>query len=86
MVGSSLQESLSSFFKAYSKGYILDIAGGFDDPTFRKTIRENEILILRQDENQFYNKEILTSYKEAHKHQLMPNDKIFVYEDIVYEA
>jgi len=64
--------------------YVLDIAGGFDDPTFRKTIRENEILILRQDENQFYNKEILTSYKEAHKHQLMPNDKIFVYEDIFY--
>ena len=64
--------------------YVLDIAGGFDDPIFRKTIRENEITILRQDENQFYSLEILTSYKDADKHQLMPNDKIFVYEDINY--
>ena len=64
---------------------ILDIAGGFKDPTFRKTIRENEIVLLRQDENQFYSKEILTSYNEAHKQLLMPNDKIFVYEDILYK-
>ncbi|OUW96546.1 MAG: hypothetical protein CBD97_01455 [Pelagibacteraceae bacterium TMED237] len=64
--------------------YILDIAGGFDDPVFRKTIRENEISILRRDKNQFYALEIVTSYKDADKHQLMPNDKIFVYEDINY--
>ena len=64
--------------------YILDIAGGFDDPIFRKTIRENEISILRQDKNQFYALEIVTSYKDADKHQLMPNDKILVYEDINY--
>ena len=64
--------------------YILDIAGGFEDPIFRKTIRENEITILRRDENQFYSLEILTSYKNADKLQLMPNDKIFVYEDINY--
>jgi len=35
---------------------ILDIAGGFDDPIFRQTIREDEIIILRQDSNQFYSK------------------------------
>ena len=64
--------------------YVLDIAGGFDDPIFRKTIRENEITILRKDENQFYSLEILTSYKDADKLQLMPNDKIFIYEDINY--
>ena len=64
--------------------YVLDIAGGFDDPIFRKTIRENEITILRKDENQFYSLEIITSYKEADKLQLMPNDKIFIYEDINY--
>jgi len=64
--------------------YILDIAGGFEDPIFRKTIRENEITILRRDENQFYSLEILTSYKNADKLQLMPNDKIFVYENINY--
>jgi protein involved in polysaccharide export with SLBB domain len=64
--------------------HVLDIAGGFDDPIFRKTIRENEITILRKDENQFYSLEILTSYKDADKLQLMPNDKIFIYEDINY--
>jgi protein involved in polysaccharide export with SLBB domain len=64
--------------------YILDIAGGFDDPIFRQTIRENEIYILRKDSNQFYALEIITSYKDADKQQLMPNDKIFVYENINY--
>ena len=64
--------------------YILDIVGGFEDPIFRKTIRENDITILRQDENQFYALEIITSYKDADKLQLMPNDKILVYEDINY--
>lgn len=63
---------------------ILDIAGGFDDPIFRQTILENEILILRQDSNQFYALEIKTSYKDADKQQLMPNDKILVYENTNY--
>ena len=63
---------------------ILDIAGGFDDPLFRLTIRENEITILRQDVNKFYSIEIITSYKESDKLQLIPNDKIFVYENINY--
>jgi protein involved in polysaccharide export with SLBB domain len=63
---------------------ILDIAGGFDDPIFRKTIREDEIIILRQDRNQFYSKEILTSYKNADQFILEVNDKIFIYEDINY--
>jgi len=63
---------------------ILDIAGGFDDPFYRSTIRENEITVLRQDANQFYSIEIITSYKESDKLQLVPNDKIFVYENINY--
>jgi protein involved in polysaccharide export with SLBB domain len=64
---------------------VLDIAGGFDDPLFRKTIRENEILILRQDTEQFYSEEILVAYKDADQLNLVPNDKIFVYEDINYK-
>lgn len=64
---------------------ILDIAGGFDDPVYRKTIREDTIVILRQDSEQFYSKEIQASYKEAEQFTLMPNDKIFVYEDINYK-
>ena len=63
----------------------LDIAGGFDDPIFRKTIREEEITVLRQDENQFYSKEILVDYKNADQFKLEINDKIFVYENINYK-
>ncbi|MDA7548639.1 SLBB domain-containing protein [bacterium] len=63
---------------------VLDVAGGFDDPTFRQSIREDEIIILRPDSNQFYSKEIKISYKDADQFKLEPNDKIFVYEDINY--
>tara|TARA_B100001057_G_scaffold487981_1_gene571552 strand:+ start:1600 stop:3507 length:1908 start_codon:yes stop_codon:yes gene_type:complete len=63
---------------------ILDIAGGFYDPTFRKSINE-EIIVLRRDDNQFYSNELSVNYKEADKFQLEPNDKIFVYEDINYK-
>lgn len=64
---------------------ILDIAGGFDDPLFRKTIRDDEILIIRQDNNQFYSEEISVSYQDAVKFQLKPFDKILVYENINYK-
>ena len=64
---------------------ILDIAGGFDDPIYRKTIREDEIIVLRRDSNQFYSEEILVSYKNADQFKLEINDKIFVYEDINYK-
>jgi protein involved in polysaccharide export with SLBB domain len=63
---------------------VLDIAGGFDDPIFRKTIREDSIIILRRDKNQFYSKEIEVDYKNADQFKLEVNDKIFVYEDINY--
>ncbi|MDA9841130.1 SLBB domain-containing protein [Candidatus Marinimicrobia bacterium] len=63
----------------------LDIAGGFDDPIFRQTIREDEIVVLRQDSNQFNSKEIKVSYQDADQLKLEPNDKIFVYEDINYK-
>jgi protein involved in polysaccharide export with SLBB domain len=65
--------------------HVLDIAGGFDDPIFRKTIREEAITILRQDENQFYGNEIVVDYKNADQFKLEINDKIFVYEDINYK-
>jgi protein involved in polysaccharide export with SLBB domain len=64
---------------------ILDIAGGFDDPLYRKTIREDEILILRQDSDQFYSKEIPVAYNDADQFKLKQNDKIFVYENINYK-
>tara|TARA_B100001057_G_scaffold102731_1_gene100015 strand:+ start:4313 stop:6226 length:1914 start_codon:yes stop_codon:yes gene_type:complete len=61
---------------------VLDIAGGFEDPIYRSTIREDDIVVLRQDINQFYSTELKTSYADANKFKLLPNDKIFVYENI----
>ena len=63
---------------------VLDIAGGFDDPVFRQTIREDEIIVSRQDINQFYSKEIVLNYEQSDTFLLMPNDKIFIYENINY--
>lgn len=63
---------------------VLDIAGGFDDPTYRKTIRDDEIVILRKDENQFYGVEYKVSYQDSPDFSLLPDDKIFVYENVNY--
>ena len=63
---------------------VLDIAGGFDDPTFRRTIIEDKIKILRRDTDQFYSIEFDVSYKDADQFKLEVNDKIFVYEDANY--
>jgi len=63
---------------------ILDIAGGFDDPVFRQTIHEDQIVVLRQDSNKFYSTEFTVSYKDANQFILEQNDKILVYENINY--
>ena len=58
---------------------VLDTAGGFDDPVFRKTI--NPIIkILRLDENQYYANVLEVNYANASSVKLQINDKIFVYE------
>lgn len=64
---------------------ILNLAGGFNDPIFRKTINDREIIILRQNENQFYGEEFMVAYNESANFTLNPGDKIFVYEDINYK-
>ena len=60
---------------------ILDIAGGFEDPIFRSTIREDDCYFKTRYKSvrQFRNE---TSYADADKFKLLPNDKIFVYENI----
>tara|TARA_B100000886_G_scaffold71583_1_gene45715 strand:+ start:2412 stop:4328 length:1917 start_codon:yes stop_codon:yes gene_type:complete len=63
---------------------ILDIAGGFDDPIFRQTIKADEISILRKNSKQFYSDEFKVAYKDAESFLLNVDDKIFVYEDINY--
>lgn len=63
---------------------LLDIAGGFDDPLYRKTILDNEIIVLRKDKKQFYGTEFKISYSESNEFELIPGDKIFVYENTMY--
>ena len=63
---------------------VLDNAGGFNNPIFRKSILEDDILILRKDEENFYAKEFDVSYNDSEKFSLMPGDQIFVYENINY--
>ena len=63
---------------------ILDLAGGFDDPVYRKSIEDDQIIILRNDENNFYGKEIYVSYQDAGQFEIEANDKIFVYERTNY--
>ncbi len=65
---------------------VLDIAGGFEDPIFRQSIRDDEIFVLRRDSENFYSKEIILSYEESNQFKIMPNDKIFVYEDVNYKT
>ncbi len=72
------------FFDGVTLKFILDSAGGFDDPIFRKTINE-QISVLRLDENQFYGKEISINYNESDNFLLEMNDKIFVYENVNYQ-
>lgn len=62
---------------------VLDQAGGFDDPIFRKTIDEN-IVVLRLDESNFFAKEFTVSYANSQDFSLEINDQIFVYENPNY--
>ena len=62
---------------------ILEIAGGFDDPVYRKSINES-ITILRKDKNNFYSIEMTVLYKDAQAFKLEVGDQILVYEDINY--
>tara|TARA_Y100000590_G_scaffold460450_1_gene619755 strand:- start:369 stop:2273 length:1905 start_codon:yes stop_codon:yes gene_type:complete len=64
---------------------VLDIAGGFDDPLYRKTIRDDEIVVIRKDENQFYGLEFKVNYKESENFELVRGDKVFVYENTNYD-
>jgi len=63
---------------------ILDIAGGFNDPVFRKSIRDDSIIVIRKDDKQFYGLEFDISYDESSNFEIFPGDKIFVYENSKY--
>ena len=59
---------------------VLDLAGGFYDPQFRRSIKEDQIIILRKDESMEYSKVLNSSYSDSENLILNPEDKIFVYE------
>tara|TARA_Y100001960_G_scaffold201771_1_gene210875 strand:+ start:172 stop:2076 length:1905 start_codon:yes stop_codon:yes gene_type:complete len=63
---------------------VLNLAGGFDDPLYRKTIRDDGIVVLRKNEKQFYGSEFTIPYNESEKFNLVPGDKIFIYENNLY--
>ena len=63
---------------------ILDLAGGFNDPIYRKSIDDNKIVILRQTEDQYYGIELVSSYENSENFLLEANDKVFVYENSKY--
>ena len=63
---------------------VLDLAGGFNDPLYRQSMRTDEIKVLRRDNSQFYGSEFNVSYKDSDTFDLIPDDKIFVYEDAKY--
>jgi len=64
---------------------VLDLAGGFNDPLFRQSIRDDQILVLRKDSNQFYGIEFNIPYSKSDKFNLIADDKIFVYENVNYK-
>lgn len=70
--------------EALSLKELLGIVGGFEDPIFRKTIN-HKIIVLRQDENQFYGKEFVIDYADSDNFKLNINDKVFVYENPNYD-
>ncbi|MAU58222.1 MAG: hypothetical protein CMC33_01000 [Flavobacteriaceae bacterium] len=63
----------------------LILSGGFEDPEFLKSINQDQIIILRKDENQFYSIEILSSFESSSNIDLIPGDKVFVYENIFFD-
>ena len=57
---------------------VLDIAGGFNDSVYRKSIND-DITILRRDNNQVLSKEFQVNYEDSNNFKLFPGDKILVY-------
>ena len=77
-------KSPGTYASSSSLKTVLDIAGGFNDPLYRKSILDEEIIVLRKDEKQYYSLEFNVSYNQSDKFSLVPGDKIFVYENSFY--
>tara|TARA_B100001057_G_scaffold499386_1_gene609819 strand:+ start:4441 stop:6351 length:1911 start_codon:yes stop_codon:yes gene_type:complete len=65
---------------------ILDIAGGFEDLNYRKSILDEKIIVLRRSAESVYSLEYTVTYETADNFILYPKDKIFVYANSNYSA
>lgn len=64
---------------------VLDLAGGFNDPNFFKSIISERIIISRKNPNSAYATEFTVNYQNSAKFRLETGDKVFVYENSYYE-
>jgi protein involved in polysaccharide export with SLBB domain len=64
---------------------VLNLAGGFNDPVYIKSINTDQIIILRKTNKSFYGEEYKVSYSESDSFELEPDDKIFVYENTKFD-
>ncbi len=64
---------------------VLTLAGGFNDPTYKKSINHNQIIVLRKNEKNYYGSEFVINYEDSDSFELIHDDKIFVYENSNYD-
>ena len=64
---------------------ILDLAGGFEDPTYNKSILKDKIIVIRKDNNQKFSKEFTVKFSDSENFKIEPQDVVLVYENIFYD-
>tara|TARA_A100001011_G_scaffold318905_1_gene338793 strand:- start:797 stop:2731 length:1935 start_codon:yes stop_codon:yes gene_type:complete len=63
---------------------VLDLAGGFDDPTFVKSIEIDKIVVIRKVVDNILPKEFLLNYNDSNEFLLQRGDNILVYSNSLY--
>ena len=64
---------------------VLDLAGGFNDPQYAKRLLLDDIVVIRNDEKNFFNKEFKVAYKNSDDFMLKPGDTILVYTNTFFD-
>ena len=64
----------------------LDLAGGFSDFEFSKSIFKDEIKVLRKTEDVFNKEEFILSYDNSSEFILIPGDEVYVYQNTLYNS
>lgn len=64
---------------------VLDLAGGFNDPEYVKRLLLDDIVVIRNDEKNFFNKEFKVAYKNSDDFMLKPGDTILVYTNTFFD-